>query len=173
MRTFRLLVLVLPFLAGARVHPQEISFEYQVKAVYLFNFVKFVEWPSRADPGPLTICVAGRNPFGDVLQETLRGEEVNARPVTARVIREPESGCHVLFVPHGAATSEYLRAARGSATLTVGESPGFIRQGGIINFILEEGKVRFEIDPKAAERANLRISSHLLRLARTADQKQP
>ena len=167
MRTFRLFVLVLSLLCPAAGHSQEISFEYQVKAVYLFNFVKFVEWPSRAEPRPLTICVAGHNPFGNVLQETLRGEQINNREVTARVIHEPDPDCHVLFLPRGSAASAYLKVAQGTPTLTVGESPEFIRQGGVINFILEEGKIRFEIDPEAAERARLRISSHLLRLART------
>ena len=145
--------------------------EYQVKAVYLFNFAKFIEWPAEAPPGPITICVASQNPFGDVLEETLRGEMVNGRPLATRVIPGPEPGCHVVFVPQGAATTTYLRAVEGSPTLTVGETPDFISQGGIISFILEGGKVRFQIDSKAAERADLRISSHLLRLARTPDKR--
>ena len=161
-------VLVACLLAsGARLFGQGApSGEYQVKAVYLFNFARFVEWPPEAQSGPLTICVAGQNPFGAVLDETLRGESVNNRPLTARVIPGPEPGCHVIFVPQGAPTTAYLRAARGGPTLTVGETPDFLAQGGIINFILEGGKVRFQIDAKAAERADLRISSHLLRLAR-------
>ena len=150
----------------ASLFAKEVSLEYQVKAVYLFNFARFVEWPPEAQSGPLTICVAGQNPFGAVLDETLRGESVNNRPLTARVIPGPEPGCHVIFVPQGAPTTAYLRAARGGPTLTVGETPDFLAQGGIINFILEGGKVRFQIDAKAAERADLRISSHLLRLAR-------
>jgi hypothetical protein len=168
-RTFQILVPVLLLAAAAVVHPQQISLEYRVKAVYLFNFVKFVEWPLRAAPGRLTICVAGQNPFGAALDDALRGEVVDGRPLATRVILEPEPGCHVLFVPQGAAASAYLGAARGSPTLTVGETPGFLEQGGIINFIVEAGKVRFEIDPKAAELADLRISSHLLRVARTPD----
>jgi hypothetical protein len=156
---------------GVIVHSGEVPLEYHVKAVYLFNFAKFIEWPSGAQTGPLTICVAGQNPFGELLDETLRGETVNDRPLAARVIPEPGPGCHIIFVPQGIATSAYLRAARGSPTLTVGEAPDFISQGGIIRFILEEGKVRFQIDPKAAERADLRISSHLLRLARPPDRR--
>ena len=156
-------------LAGAGFQAKEVSLEYQVKAVYLFNFAKFIEWPAEAPPGPITICVASQNPFGDVLEETLRGEMVNGRPLAMRVIPVPEPGCHVVFVPQGAATTTYLRAVQGSPTLTVGGTPDFISQGGIISFILEGGKVRFQIDSKAAERADLRISSHLLRLARTPD----
>jgi hypothetical protein len=162
---------VLWVLAGVCFQAKEVSLEYQVKAVYLFNFAKFIEWPAEAPPGPITICVASQNPFGDVLEETLRGEMVNGRPLAMRVIPGPDPGCHVIFVPQGAAPATYLRAVEGSPTLTVGETPDFISQGGIISFILEGGKVRFQIDSKAAERADLRISSHLLRLARTPDRR--
>jgi hypothetical protein len=171
---FRAVVLsigVVWFLSGVGIHAKEVSLEYQVKAVYLFNFAKFIEWPAEAQSGPITICIAGQNPFGDVLEETLRGEMVNGRPLAMRVIAGPEPGCHVVFVPQGAATTTYLRAVQGSPTLTVGETPDFLSQGGIISFILEGGKVRFQIDSKAAERADLRISSHLLRLARTPDRR--
>jgi YfiR/HmsC-like len=164
-----ILMLLLPPAVTAR--SMEVSLEYQVKAAYLFNFAKFIEWPSEARTGPLTICVAGANPFGDVLTETLRGEMVHDRELASRLISDPEPGCHMIFVPQGAESTSYLRAARGSPTLTVGESADFISQGGIINFILERGKVRFEIDSKAAERAELRISSHLLRLARAPDRR--
>jgi hypothetical protein len=158
-------------LSGVCFQAKEASLEYQVKAVYLFNFAKFIEWPAEAQSGPITICIAGQNPFGDVLEETLRGEIVNGRPLAMRVIAGPEPGCHVVFVPQGTGTTTYLLAAQGSPTLTVGETPDFISQGGIISFILESGKVRFQIDSKAAERAELRISSHLLRLARTPDRR--
>jgi len=165
-----LVALALPIAVSppASLIAKEVPLEYQVKAVYLFNFAKFVEWPPDAPPGPLAICVAGMNPFGDVLDETLRGETVNDRPLNWRVIPGPEPGCHVIFVPHGAAAAAYLQAARSTPTLTVGETPEFLSQGGIINFILEAGKVRFQINPNAAERAELRISSHLLRLARAS-----
>jgi hypothetical protein len=160
-------------LSGVTPQAKTVSLEYQVKAAYLFNFAKFIEWPPAAPSGPLTICVAGHNPFGDVLEETLRGEMVNGRPLAMRVISGPEPACHVVFVPQGAATAAYLRAAQGSPILTVGETPGFLSEGGIISFVLEAGKVRFQIDSKAAERAELRISSHLLRLARTPEQRGP
>jgi hypothetical protein len=146
--------------------PQTVPLEYQVKAVYLFNFVKYVTWPPPARKRPITICIAERNPFGEALKETLRQEVVHQRPLEARLIAKPEPGCDVVFVPRDSTAKPYLEAARRSATLTVGEQADFLQQGGIINFIIEEGSVRFEIDPEAAERAHLRISSHLLRLGR-------
>jgi len=156
-------------LVGVFPHAQSVSLEYQLKAGYLFNFLKFIEWPAAAHSSSLTICVAGRNPFGDVLMQTLRGERVHDSTLVARVIVMPEAGCHVIFVPYGVATTPYLRAARNSPTLTVGETPGFITQGGVVNFILEDGMIRFQISPQAADRAELRISSHLMRLARVPD----
>ena len=161
------LALVLALLSSAILQAQEVPLEYRVKAAFLFNFAKFVEWPPEADAGPLQICVAGRNVFGDALVDTVRGETINGRPLAVRVILEPEPGCHVIFVPRGAATQAYLRAARTSPSLTVGESPDFIAQGGMVNFTLDGTSVRFEIDREAAERVGLRISSRLLRLART------
>lgn len=162
----RSLVLVLTVVAAAVPRAQDIAVEYQVKAAFLYNFVKFVEWPGPSLAGPLTICVAGRNPLGTFLEDTVRGETVGGRPIAARVVLEPESGCHVVFVPKGAASATYLRAARNTPTLTVGESPSFIDMGGIINFVIDGGRVRFEINPQAADRAQLRISSRLLQLAR-------
>ena len=163
----RLLTLLAVVGAHAALLPaQGVSEEYRVKAAFLYNFLKFVEWPADLASGPLTICVAGRNPFGTMLHNLVRDELINGRPIDARVILEPEPGCHVIFVPDGAASGAYLRAGRGTAALTVGESPTFLDQGGIANFYVDRGNVRFEINPAAAERAGIRISSRLLQLAR-------
>jgi YfiR/HmsC-like len=167
LRTLRVLFLVLSAAAG--LHARQVSLEYQLKAAYLFNFVKFIEWPPGAAAGPLVICVAGHNPFGGVLEETIRGESVNDRMLSTRVISMPDANCHVVFLPYDIDTTAYLRAARDAPTLTVGESPAFIAHGGIVNFIAEEGRIRFQISQAAAARADLRISSHLLRLARNPD----
>lgn len=159
-------LLALLLVLATRVQTQGVSLEYQVKAVYLLNFLKFITWPSAGKPGPLTICVAGRSPFGDTLQAAIRGEAVAGRMVETRIIRDPQRGCSVVFVPHDADAAPYLEAAAGSPTLTVGEQPAFLAHGGMVNFILEDGSVRFEIDSAAADRAGLRISSQLMRLAR-------
>ena len=152
--------------AGTTVSAQDVPLEYRVKAAYLYNFVRFVEWPPAAADGPVEICVVRPNPFGDVLVETLRGERLDGRPVVPRLVDAPEPGCQVVFVPAGSAAAPAIRAVQSTPTLTVGESPDFIRQGGIVNFVRDGANVRFEIDETAARRAGLRISSRLLRLAR-------
>jgi hypothetical protein len=162
----RLLTLAMVLLATSAVGTQDVTREYQVKAVFLYNFAKFVEWPPSALAGPLTICIAGRNPLGTFLDETVRGETVGGRPIHTRIILEPEPGCHVMFIPDGAAVGAYLRASRTAPTLTIGETPAFIGLGGIISFFIEDGNVRFEINPQAAERAQLRVSARLLQLSR-------
>jgi hypothetical protein len=159
--------------AGAAVaSAQEVPLEYRVKAAYLFNFTKFVEWPPAAVPvETFNICIAGRNPFGTALSATLVGENVRGLPLTNRIV-DPSAvaSCHVLFVPRTVTAAPYLRAAAMAPVLTVGESPAFLEQGGAINFVLEDGRVRFEINQGAAERAGLRISSRLLQLGRSMPQ---
>ena len=100
------------------------------------------------------------------LGETIRGESVEGRPLVTHAISEPDQACSVLFVSETVAAAPYLRAARGTPTLTVGESSDFLTQGGMINFVLEGGKIRFDVNLDAPERADLHISSRMLRLAR-------
>jgi hypothetical protein len=151
--------------AGAAGAAQEMPLEYRVKAAYLFNFLKYVEWPVADASRPLVLCVAGRNPFGDVLLETISGERIADREVTARTITEPDAGCDAIFVPRDTMAAPYLRAAPGA--LTVGEAPDFLVNGGIILFVQDGRNVRFQISEDQASRAGLRISSRLLRLSRT------
>jgi hypothetical protein len=147
---------------NARSAPQ--GLEYRVKAEHLVNFTKFVDWPDAGDASPLSICVAEVNPFGTALSDLVSGEHVNGRLLQARVVRQTR-GCHVLFIPKRVAHGLYLRAVEKNGLLTVGETPAFLNDGGIINFVLDQGRIRFEIDQDAAVRANLVISSRLLRLA--------
>lgn len=166
------IVSAIVLLLTATASAQQVSLEYQVKAAYLFNFTKFVEWPAEALPkgAPLTICVAVSNPFGQALEDTIKGELVDGRALTTRVVRDP-AGCHVLFVPEGVAAAALLRDARTRPILTVGETDDFQRDGGVVNFVMQDGKVRFDISPEAASRAQLRISSRLLRLRRNPGTK--
>ena len=154
-------------LAGALpAAAQDVPLEYRVKAAYLYNFLKFVEWPEETLSSPFTMCVAARNPFGDVLAETVRGERVAGRAVVTKVVLDSETDCDILFVPRGTAAAPYLRNPQG--TLTVGETPDFLAQGGAILFVQDGTNVRFQINDEAAMRAGLRISSRLLRLSREA-----
>jgi hypothetical protein len=142
--------------------------EYQVKAAFLLNFAKFVEWPATTfkTPGnPISICVLGTNPFGRSLEEAASGKSMDGRKFAVRQIGEmgQASGCQILFVP--SQQKKGVQEASPPGVLIVGESEGFASCGGIIGFKLDSGRVRLEINVEAAERRNLRISSKLLSLA--------
>jgi hypothetical protein len=154
--------------------PQSQSEEYQVKAAFLYNFAKFVEWPAEAlDNGhtPMSLCVVGEDPFGDILEQTVQDKTVNGRPLAIKRLKAgPElRACHILFISSSEKKrlGQIIEAIRGASVLTVSETEGFIHQGPIINFIIEENKVRFEINLTSAERARLKISSKLLTLAKS------
>lgn len=163
--------------AGAvPIHAEgSVAEEYQVKAAFLFNFAKFVEWPAdtfKAADDPITICVWGQDPFGGALENVVRDKTVAGRPFVVRQISSTPQAtkCQIVFVT----TSERKRyrsildELKGRSILTVGESEDFTANGGIINFKLKDSRVRIEIDTGAAERGRLRISSKLLSLAEIA-----
>lgn len=162
------------FLASAHAQPSE----YEVKAAFLYNFARYVEWPRASfagDNSPVAICVLGPSPFAGALERVTAGKTVSGR---AFVIREwsdsaPGDRCHILFVPSAARKPfrSLPPALKSSGVLTVGEAEGFAADGGVLNFILEDGKIRFEINPQAAAREQLRISSRLLSLARITPNK--
>jgi hypothetical protein len=145
---------------------------YQLKAVFLFNFAKFVEWPPQAfgdAHDPFTICVTGDNSFGSSLDDEVRGKTVASRPILVRVVSSPEQArkCQILFVSPSERKRErsLLEALKGASVLTVGDTDDFTVNGGIVQFKMKDARIRIEIDTGAAERANLRISSRLLSLA--------
>jgi hypothetical protein len=144
----------------------------QVQAVLMFNFAQFVKWPASAfaDGGaPLVIGVLGSNPFNGALEDAVRGESVGGRRLSVKYARRAEDlkGCQMLFISQSEAARIHsiLDAFRGSAVLTVSDIPRFCEQGGMINFILESGRVKFAINTRPARSAGLQISSKLLRLA--------
>ena len=146
--------------------------EYQVKAAFLFNFAKFVEWPPEAfatADEPIGICVLGQNPFGAVLEETVRGKFIGKRSFEVRQISNAQQAgsCHMVFVSASEGTRSHalLAGLKNKQVLTVVETDGVNSEGGVIGLSLKDGRVRIEIDPGAAERARLRISSKLLSLA--------
>lgn len=138
--------------------------EYQVKAAFLYNFLKFVDWPDASGDAPWVVGVVGRDPFGNYLEEAVRAKKVNGREVVVRRFARLAEvrDCHVLFIPN----TEFRRVgvAAQPGLLTVGESPGFLDAGGVINFFIEDERVRFEIRPEAARGSGLHISAQLLKL---------
>jgi hypothetical protein len=147
--------------------------EHQVKAAFLYNFANFVEWPPDAlgpAGAPIKVCVVGVDPFGGALDDAFRGQSVQGR--RAEIVRGPSltalGRCHILFLSQSEQRRwlELVKEVQGSPTLTGGDGPPLARQGGMVNFIVEAKRVRFEINKTAAEQAGLRISSKLLSLAR-------
>jgi hypothetical protein len=153
--------------------PQQAS-EYQLKAAFLLNFTKFVEWPATAfeEAGsPIAICILGDDPFGATLNQLVEGEVVNGRKVAAVRIRRapPPKSCQVLFVGGSEKDVSKILAGLGPGVLTVGEGAGFLRDGGMIAFVMENRRVRFEINQGAATNASLTMSSRLLSVARNVE----
>ncbi len=155
------------------VRAQDALPEYQVKAAYLFNFLKFVEYPgeSFADPlAPIVIGVVGDDPFGNALPQVVIGKTVQGRDLVIRMYRSGEDlrGAHILFI----SASErrrlpmILTSLHGSSVLTVADTEGFLDAGGMIQFLTENGRVRFAINVDATGRAKLKMSSKLLSLAK-------
>lgn len=156
--------------AGLRAQ-SSVAGEYEIKAAFLLNFAKFVTWPSSAfssPDAPLTIGVLGSDPFGGALNRVVNGARVSGREVrVARVGSAADARkCHIVFVSgsDSGRAGEILAGLQGSSVLTVGEDAQFARQGGVINFVIQSGKVRFEINAGAAKRAGLKVSSQLLKL---------
>ncbi len=146
--------------------------EYEVKAAYLYNFGKFVQWPDSAPAvrsGFFTICVLGQDPFGRALYRTVSGEAIGGRSVTVRRIAGPEkaAGCRIVFVSGSldGDLAEVLRVLGAASVLTVSDMPDFLELGGMIRFVMSGNRVRFEINLAAARRAGLAVSSQLLKLA--------
>lgn len=159
-------------ISAAPASAQSVS-DDQVKAAYLFNFAKFIEWPAEAfDKAdvPMNFCALGRSPVVDELDSSVRGKSINGHTIVVKHLHGPEEikGCHLVFLAASAGKQQQklLQAAKGSSILLVAEGSGFARAGGTINFIMEDGRLLFEINIKAAEIAHLKISSKLLSLAR-------
>ena len=143
--------------------------EYQVKAAFLYNFAKFVDWPGDGGQGMFVLCVLGADPFGGAI-DAVAGKPVGGRTIQVRRLASADGAgaCQMLFISSSEADGlgKDLGAVRGKPVLTVGDTPGFAERGVVINLYVEQSKVRFEINIDAAKRAQLNISSQLLRLAR-------
>ena len=169
-RTLALLWCVL-FAASTLSADQPKPSEYQVEAVYLLNFAKFVEWPAQAASAeePFNICVLGQYPFGAALDKTVAGESIDGRKVVVRRFSKPQEtlSCRILFISlsEEARLAEILKTLDKASILTVSNVPKFSQHGGMIQFVVEANKIRFEVNLTSAERARLTLSSELLKVA--------
>lgn len=162
----------------AELHHSATSSETDLKSAFLFRFTPYVDWPpsSPAATGErLTYCVLGDDPLAESLERTVRGRSELGKPLTVRRLRSQENmtECAVLFVGSNGVSDPgaVLWNARNKPILTVGDADDFIRDGGIVRFYPEASKLRFEINPDAAEAAGLKLSSRLLSLARIVRHK--
>jgi hypothetical protein len=155
------------------LYGQQRPTDYQVKAVYLYNFGKFVQWPANATDkdGEFTVCVLGQDPFGPALDAVLAGATIDGKHVVAKRISNPgESGrCRILFLGSTEVTrlKKILEVLANESVLTVSDMPEFSLHGGMIEFVVDESRVRFEVNLDAAQQAGLTLSSELLKVATT------
>jgi len=157
------------------------SSEYLIKAGFIYNFAKLVEWPTSAFPqpdSPIVIGILGDDPFGATLDRIVTDKKINGRGIAVKRLKwgrdvKDLRDCNILFI--SSSEKEHLDsvvdAMKWLPVLTIGDAPGFARRGGIINFTLEDNKVRFEVNVEAAKHADLTISSRLLTLARIVPQQ--
>ena len=144
--------------------------EAGIKAAFLFNFTKFVEWPGTAPPGAFQICTIADAGFDAIVTRTVSGEITDGRPILRATPETPELArtCHILFISRNenAQVDRWMAAVRGQPVLVVGESKRAEDAGAHITFVIEDNRVKFDVNDDAAARAGLRISSKLLRVAR-------
>jgi len=152
--------------------PPKAAPEPDVKAAFLLNFTKFIEWPQAdsSPSAPFPICIWGEDPFGPVLDQILQGEMVNGHPLVAqRLNRTSSKACRIVYVDHNEKVDRDILEAFGPGVLTVGEGESFTREGGMIAFVLENRRVRFNINLTATRNAGLTLSSRLLSVARLVE----
>ncbi len=165
--------LALIVFAGANARAQTAD-EYQVKAAYMYNFAKFVNWPVQtfdSPSQPIVFCVLGKTPLSQTLSDALSGKVVDQRPLVFHQLTDSKQAnkCQVLFFgsPDKKPLRQTLDEVKSFNLLTVGEVQDFTKQGGVIRFVLDDGRVRLEFNLDAADDAKLRISSKLLSLGKT------
>jgi len=161
--------------SGQSAETPALSNEYTVKAVFLYNFGRYVEWPEGSFAGPaapFVIGIVGEDAFGGALQEIAARKTIRGRPIALRRFTSPEEynqACQILFVSRSLAAPQQaalIKMTEGKGVLVVGETPGFAEQGGTANFFVEEDRIRFEINMETARRAQLRMDAKLLSLGK-------
>jgi hypothetical protein len=155
---------------------EEEAVEYAVKAAFLVNFTKFVEWPAGSFPdakAPFVMGILGKDPFGKIIDAAVVGKKTGAREITLRRLEGTRGieACHILFIASSEAgrREEIRRACAGKPILTVAEFPDFAETEGTVEFVKQDNKVRLEINIDNAREARLKVSANLLRIARTIE----
>jgi hypothetical protein len=153
-------------------YSQAIS-EDQVKAAYLFNFAKFVEWPQETFPdatAPIHLCVLNDPTIGSELSQIVKDKHISGRSIVVAQIQNGEQGrsCQILFInsAQNSQIEHILKVLQGASVLTVGEATQFVEQGGIVNFVIQDDQVHFQVNHKAATQSRLRMSARLLSVAK-------
>jgi YfiR/HmsC-like len=165
-------IALLPLLLQPQLARAQAVSEYQVKAAYLYNFAKFVDWPAESftsPAAPIRLCVLNDRPFQTQLEQIVNGKKIIGRPVLAIAVQTGEESrdCQVLFISSSQQPRHIFDLLQEASVLTVGETASFLEEGGIINFVIQGNQVHFEVNHKAATKARLRVSSRLLSLAKT------
>jgi len=177
---FLALALACLIFPSAKLAAQQKPTEYSVKAVYLYNFGKFVQWPATASSelkaNSFEICILGQDPFGSALDTVVKGEKIDGQPLMTRKLESVDAAenCRIVFISSSEKDrlGAVLQALRSKPSLTVSDLPDFCNRGGMIQFVLEGDKVRFLVNLAPAEKARLTFSSQLLKVA-TAVLKTP
>ena len=189
MRRLGLMIAIVAMLTASTapdVHSQDVSAssEYLIKAGFIYNFANLVQWPAATFPqpdSPIVIAILGQDHFGTTLDRVLEGKKVNGRPFVIKRLKTVSEllksvaelkDYQILFISSSEMPrlAETIQIVKSIPVLTIGEAPGFAKNGGMINLILEDNRVRFEVNVEAAKEADLNISSRLLALARIVPQ---
>jgi hypothetical protein len=151
----------------------QVATEYQVKAAYVYNFTKFIEWPrddAAQGNSPLRLCVLDDKQFELTLRDVVNGKSVGPHPVTVMQVHAAGQArnCSILFISssHSKEAARVVEELKDTSVVTVGEMEGFMEAGGMINFVLDNDRVHFQVNERAAEHAGLHVSSRLLNVAK-------
>jgi hypothetical protein len=165
-------VCILVTVGNERAHSQAISAD-QVKAAYLYNFAKFVEWPQETFPdatAPIHFCLLNDPSIGSELSQIVKDKRISGRSIVVVPIQTGEQGrsCQILFISTAQnwQVEHILKVLQGASVLTVGETTGFVEQGGIVNFVVQDDQVHFQVNHRAATQSRLRMSARLLSVAK-------
>ena len=167
-----MITLCVPGSIGLQAQAPGQSGEYQLKAVFIFNFTQFVEWPASAlpsDGSPFVIGILGENPFNNYLEQVISGEKINSHPIVIQRYTKIEDikTCHILFINLADARKQeqVLAGLKERRILTISESNSFLQSGGMVRLFTKDNKIKFQVNIEATNAANLVVSSKLLRLA--------